>query len=358
MRSGDLLVEVSSRKQANQIQKLKALATISVIVTPHQSLNTSKGVITCGELLNVPIEEITSEMKSQGVTHVRRIAIRRDGELLETKHHILTFQTPKLPEFVYAGYIKLPVRPYIPNPLRCFQCQRFGHSKANCRGSVTCARCAQKGHDSQQCSAQEMCVNCKGKHPSYSRSCPRWTLEKQVTTIKVKENLSYPEARKKVQAQTPIPGVSYASVVKKPFCENCSCENCIKYVKNSNPPEKTSDSDTELSTNAALDNPKPVKQKSKSKSKSHTSLTLNLSKRGLTHKDLQKKLRKSTSKNSVALGLATKGVVHKDLQSIFGDTLYSPDFKLHPSEDEDELEMSCEDQATPTTAPSTSKRLS
>ncbi|XP_055928552.1 uncharacterized protein LOC129959688 [Argiope bruennichi] len=271
MRSGDLLVEVNSRKQAQQIQKIKNLATIPVTVNPHQSLNTSKGVITCGELLNVPLEVITAEMKPQGVTNVRRITLRRDGELLETKHHILTFNTPKLPEFAYAGYIRLPVRPYIPNPLRCFHCQRFGHSKMNCRGSLTCARCAGKGHDSQECSAQEKCVNCSGNHPSYSRSCPRWILEKQITTVKFKEDITYPEARRKVQAQTPTP-------------------------------------------------------------------------------DLPLKLKKSTSKNSVALGMAMQGNVHKDLTTIFADKLHSPDIKLHPSEDEDELDMSCDDPATQTNA--------
>ncbi|XP_055944536.1 uncharacterized protein LOC129975499 [Argiope bruennichi] len=326
MRSGDLLVEVSSRKQAQQIQKLKSLATIRVSVTPPQSpLNSSKGVITWGEILNLPVELIVSEMKSQGVTHVRRISIRRDGQLLETKHHVLTFKTSKLPEYVYAGYIKLPVRPYIPNPLGCFQCQRFGHSKMNCCGSLTCARCAQKGNDSQQCTAEEKCVNCGGDHPSYSRSCPRWALEKQVTTIKFKEDLSYPEARRRVKAQTQF---------------------LVKTTDN----EKTSDSDAEHTLKTNTDTQKIVRRKSKSQ----TSLTLNLAKRGLTQKDLRKKLKNSASKNSVALGLATQGVVHKDLQSIFGDTLNSPDIKLHPSEDEYELGMSCDDHANSTTASSLS----
>ncbi|GBN08076.1 hypothetical protein AVEN_273830-1 [Araneus ventricosus] len=43
--------------------------------------------------------------------------------------------------------MRLSVRPYIPNPLRCFKCQRFGHSKTSCRGTLTCARCAEVGHD-------------------------------------------------------------------------------------------------------------------------------------------------------------------------------------------------------------------
>ncbi|XP_055924699.1 uncharacterized protein LOC129956782 [Argiope bruennichi] len=361
MRSGDLLVEVNSRKQAQQLQKLKALATIAITVCSHQSLNTSKGVITCGELLNVPVEIIKKEMKPQGVIDVRRINIRRDEQLIETKHHILTFQTPKLPEYAYAGYIRLPVRPYIPNPLRCFQCQRFGHSKANCRGSLTCARCAGKGHESQQCSEQEKCVNCDGSHPSYSRSCPRWELEKKITTVKIKEGIPYPEARRKVQIQTPKPGISYSSVVKKSFCENCTCNNCKKITIKSKNFEKKSDTDTENSTTSSPETSQLVKPKSKSKRKSQNSLTLQLAKRGLSHKDLSVKFKKSKAKNSVALGLATQGVVHKDLSSIFGDAPnINPDIKLHPSEDDDDLEMNCEIQTSPTTASSlsSSKRLS
>ncbi|XP_055928775.1 uncharacterized protein LOC129959902 [Argiope bruennichi] len=197
LRSDDLLVEVNSRQQDQQILKIKAIATIKISVSPHETLNHSKGVITCGELLNVPLEEITFELKNQGVTHVSRINIRRDGQLLGTKHHILTFHSPKLPEFIYAGYIKLPVRPYIPNPLRCFKCQRFGHSQTNCRGTLTCARCAEKG-DSKQCTAQEGCENCNGNHTAYSRLYQRWQLEKEITAVKVKEQISYPEARRKV----------------------------------------------------------------------------------------------------------------------------------------------------------------
>ncbi|XP_055944735.1 uncharacterized protein LOC129975654 [Argiope bruennichi] len=346
MRSGDLLVEVNSRKQAQQIQKLKALSTIPVSVSPHHSLNISKGVITCGEILNLPVDLITKELKSQGVTDVRRITIRRDGNIIETKHHILTFKSPKLPEFIYVGYIRRPVRPYIPNPLRCFNCQRFGHSKANCRGTLTCALCAGKEHDSQQCTAQEKCVNCGGNHTSFSRSCERWILEKKITTIKIKENISYPEARRKNAIQTPTPGVSYASAVQKSFCANCTCPSCTKSVKAG---KKTSESDTEQSINSASDTDKQVKPQTKSRPQK--SMKLKLAKLGQTQKDLSAKLKKSIRKNSVALGLAAQGLAHKDLTSVFGGKRNSPDLKLHPSEDEDDFDMSCDVSATPTVAP-------
>ncbi|GBL87012.1 hypothetical protein AVEN_67281-1 [Araneus ventricosus] len=121
---------------------------VPVTVKPHATLNSSKGVISCGELLNESEEKITAELKSQGVIHVRRITIRRDGQLLNTKHLIFTFDFKKLPEHIKAGYMRLSVRTYIPYPLRCFKCQRFGHSKTFCRETLTCARCAEVGHES------------------------------------------------------------------------------------------------------------------------------------------------------------------------------------------------------------------
>ncbi|GBM86427.1 hypothetical protein AVEN_43387-1, partial [Araneus ventricosus] len=157
LRSGDLLVEVNSPTQAKKVLSIKTLSTIAVTVTPYATLNSFKEVISCADLLNDPVEKITKELSNQGVTHVRRITIRRNGQLLNTKHLVLTFSSAKLPEYIQAGYMGLSVRAYIPNPLRCFNCQRFGHSKLACRGTLTCARCAEVGHDSTDCTAQEKC---------------------------------------------------------------------------------------------------------------------------------------------------------------------------------------------------------
>ncbi|XP_055944662.1 uncharacterized protein LOC129975611 [Argiope bruennichi] len=354
LRSGDLLVEVSSQKQSQQILKLKTLGTISVSVSTHATLNSSKGVITCGELFNDSIEKITVELKPEGVTHVRRITIRGDGQLLPTKDFILTFNNPKLPESVKVCCMKLAVRTYIPNPLRCFQCQSVGHSKASCRGTLTYARCGEKGHDSQQCSAPEKCVNCDGNYSSFSRSCPPpWILEKQIVSVKFKEDIPYPEARPKVLAQTPTPGVTYASITKKQFCANCSCANCVQNMPGTKPLPKVSDTDSEISITSASEPSKPVKHQRKVKT--NKALKLKISKRGIPQNNLHQKMKKSTLHNSVVLGLASQGIVHKDLSSIFTGVPKSPDsISLHPSEEDDnDLQMSCELSPTPSNVPTT-----
>ncbi|GFS90847.1 uncharacterized protein TNCV_2951561 [Trichonephila clavipes] len=79
----------------------------------------------------------------------------------------------------------------------------------------------ESGHDSADCKKKEQCLNCKGEHPAYSRSCPTWITEKEITAVKIKEKISYPEARRVVLARTPVSGKSYASATCKSTSDKC-----------------------------------------------------------------------------------------------------------------------------------------
>ncbi|GFY32480.1 hypothetical protein TNCV_3559881 [Trichonephila clavipes] len=80
----------------------------------------------------------------------------------------------------------------------CFKCQRFGHSHISCRAQLTCSRCASVRHSSMDCTLEPKCVNCSQIHPSDSKLCPKWKLEKQ---IKENKSISYFEARKSIVPQ-------------------------------------------------------------------------------------------------------------------------------------------------------------
>ncbi|GBN15211.1 hypothetical protein AVEN_23021-1 [Araneus ventricosus] len=135
--------------------------------------------------------------------------------------------------------MRLSVRLYIPNPLRCFKCQRFGHSKTSCRGTLTCARCAEVGHDSSQCTAAEKCVNCKEAHTSFSRNCSTWKLEKEIVATKIKKQISYPEARKLVKSQTAVSATSYSSIVKNRCTTACTRNNLGDLICGNNKSDST-----------------------------------------------------------------------------------------------------------------------
>lgn len=196
MSTGDLLIEIEMMKQSEALLALNMVSEYKVSVTPHCSLNSIRGVLSEDDLLDVSEEEIMEGLSSQGVIDVSRIKLRREGIEKPTKHVILTFNATTLPDSVKAGYLNCNVRPYIPNPRRCLQCQRFGHSSQTCRGKPTCGRCGgATPHLSDPCAATFHCINCGGSHAAYSRACPSWKREKDIITLKIKENISYPEAR-------------------------------------------------------------------------------------------------------------------------------------------------------------------
>ncbi|GBO21672.1 hypothetical protein AVEN_215020-1 [Araneus ventricosus] len=149
-------------------------------------------------------------------------------------------------------------------------------------------------------------------------------------------NISYPEARRLILARTPTECRSYASTVKTSLATS---ETQTKRV-------------VILTTDSDSDGPSsPIKEKqpsysktrkSKSITKSERALTLKFSKQGSSVKSLK-------SRRSLALDLGKAGLATKDLPSLFGDPSSSELLKIHPSEDDDDLQMSCEAPATPLT---------
>lgn len=65
------------------------------------------------------------------------------------------------------------------DPLRCNNCQDFGHIKISCKGGMRCSYCASAFHLAATCphkgfSAGYKCANCSGEHASFDHHCPRF----------------------------------------------------------------------------------------------------------------------------------------------------------------------------------------
>ena len=141
MKNGTLLVEVEKKKHADFLLKMAMFDNIPVKSYPHKSLKISKGAIRSKELALCTIEKIKKELKKQGVIDVRRISIKR---------------------------------------------------KAN--------QCDQKDpdHHMNECEFPNKSANCSGDHRVYARSCESWRREKEILSIRYKNNIPHYEARKLV----------------------------------------------------------------------------------------------------------------------------------------------------------------
>ena len=202
LRNGSYIIEVKHPKYAENLLKTKEIYGVPVRVTLHRSLNTSKGLIFANHISNDSEQDIKEHSTNQGVIHVKQIISRVKGP---TNAYILTFNTPKLPTSVKVAYMHCKVKTYIPSPTRCFKCQKFGHSTNDCfQKESVCGKCTEimdEEHSYQTCQNTLKCRNCGGNHESSSRNCPEWKFQRRILEIKVTQNVTFIEAKKKAESE-------------------------------------------------------------------------------------------------------------------------------------------------------------
>ena len=94
------------------------------------------------------------------------------------------------------------VEVYIPNPLRCYNCQGFGHHEDNCMKKPVCGNCGGEKHcsDVRNCNKTAKCATCNGNHPVSSRYCPSCKKEKEILTIKYKRSITFLKHEKSLKS--------------------------------------------------------------------------------------------------------------------------------------------------------------
>lgn len=95
----------------------------------------------------------------------RRLQSFKDGIKQDSKRILLEFEDEIFPNKVCLGYMTYNLREYVPKSMRCFNCQRFGHTASTCKGKRWCARCGED-HDYEKCrkEIQPKCCNCGVNH--------------------------------------------------------------------------------------------------------------------------------------------------------------------------------------------------
>ncbi|KAH8334982.1 hypothetical protein KR074_003960, partial [Drosophila pseudoananassae] len=235
LRSGTLLVKTKNHTQAQKLLKMQLFHTFPVHSEEHKTLNSTKGIIYSNDLRNIDENEILEELKPQNVIDVRKI-LKKDkndsNKTTETGLIILTFATITLPDKLWIGYEVVNVRPYIPPPMRCFNCLRFGHPSSHCKSPKTCANCSKEIHttDNEPCTNTPTCINCKYEddqmkhHNAMDKSCPAFIKQKELTAIKITQKVDHKTARFIYNTRHTHPPISYTQKAaitahKKPTTE-------------------------------------------------------------------------------------------------------------------------------------------
>ena len=138
---------------------------------PH--INTTHGVL-MGYPLRLPTELLPSHPQ---IEEAIRCQTSRTKEA--TCQVTVTLRDPLLPQLSLGSWGTFYLRPWVPEPLRCYRCHRFGHHQVSCKNVIKCGICT-GSHETQECLVKykakqdiaHRCPNCNQAHHAWNKSCP------------------------------------------------------------------------------------------------------------------------------------------------------------------------------------------
>ena len=132
-----------------------------------------------------------------------RFKTMEEAQLVPTKTVLLEYAADP-PAFVRLGYAQFTTHAYIPRPLQCKKCLKFGHSVKVCRSeNEVCSKCSSRSHTVLSCpQTMPICLNCGGEHMADDKKCRKYQNTRQALIIRTKQGISFAEALK--QTKKPI----------------------------------------------------------------------------------------------------------------------------------------------------------
>ena len=212
---GSLLIKTKSESQTDKFLHTKSFAGEECEVVRDQRLNQSRGTIQAYDLLDLSEDEVVGWLGEFGVVGAKRFTRKTNGKVENTATILLTFDKPSCPTKLQLDYVTYHVHQYVPNPMLCYRCGRFGHPEARCQHDQICLKCGQAKHEGE---CNSWCVNCKkAGHSCLARDCEVWQKEKEICRIKVEREMSYSQARQHYEKLHEPPVLqAYAAVARTP----------------------------------------------------------------------------------------------------------------------------------------------
>ena len=208
IRKDEWLIETTTKKQSESYQSLTNLEGINVVVRKHDQLNSITGTVVLPQSLDqdgLPDRHVllsSLQIRGYDCTDVEVFEIPNKKNP-ERKLRIakIKFDGQNLPQYIKIEGTRREVRPFIPKPLQCRNCSRFGHSTNNCRNNPICAYCSSENHTTKWNCETERCVNCHGNHHSRSKTCPFYLYNTELKLLMSRSGMNVKSAKYELKAR-------------------------------------------------------------------------------------------------------------------------------------------------------------
>ena len=128
--NGSLMIICKSEEQRAKVVKLKQLCKKEVSLSKPIDNGPAVREVIYGIPVDEDLDKLRKNIRGGEIKSITRLKAWRRGEKTDSLSILLHFQGKTLPDKVTIGYMAYAVRAYIPPPLRCYKCQKYGHIAA------------------------------------------------------------------------------------------------------------------------------------------------------------------------------------------------------------------------------------
>jgi len=115
---------------------------------------------------------------------------------------VLTYPNGEAPPAeVKLGWQHRQLRPYVPEPRRCFNCQKFSHVSKYCRKQQPVCPVCSEGHKYEDCPNKDhrKCANCGGNHSASYKKCPTYVEMRDILKHMTLTGQSFSDSKKSLK---------------------------------------------------------------------------------------------------------------------------------------------------------------
>ena len=203
------LIQTTTKAQSDIYQSLNDIEGIEVSVKKHDTLNSIQGTVILPDIEdedNLPNKALLLDSLQKRYSNVQDLEIyeipsKNSSSSRKLKIGKIKFEGQTLPDKIKIQGQSRELRPFIPKPLQCKMCSKYGHSEKRCYGKPVCAFCSSEDHMTKWNCGTPKCVNCGSEHHARSKQCAFYTYNTELKLLVDRTGMSFKEARLELKAR-------------------------------------------------------------------------------------------------------------------------------------------------------------
>jgi len=182
-RNGDYTFRVDSQGASVKALAITKIGEFPCNIIPDLHGEVSKGIIYTSEFHCTDktsfIEGLKQTERIQDVQEASWIKPR----VATSRAFLISFYGNNIPTYLHVlgERAHCKVYPHLPSPMRCKNCQEYGHGTKNCTNEAMCGKCGAH-HSTNVCTSEtRKCVHCSKDHQVGSKQCSVEMKEREIT---------------------------------------------------------------------------------------------------------------------------------------------------------------------------------